>query len=96
MCQKKGKSLTLNSVFQRVCGSGGLKSRLAKVAGAELGRQMKDEELHAVVAQSKIWKQKASKTDRFGALLKIEMSKKCKPLWCEAYLQVKSVQNFGS
>jgi len=35
-----------------ICGSGGLKSRLAKAAGAELAGQMRDEKLHAVVARS--------------------------------------------
>ena len=36
-----------------MCGSGGSKSRLAKVAGAEPAGQMSDEKLHAVVARSK-------------------------------------------
>ena len=35
-----------------ICGSGGSKSRLAKAAGAEPARQMRDEKLHAVVARS--------------------------------------------
>ena len=35
-----------------ICGSGGSKSRLAKAAGAEPAGQMRDEELHAVVARS--------------------------------------------
>ena len=34
-----------------ICGSGGSKSRLAKAAGAEPAGQMRDEELHAVVAR---------------------------------------------
>ena len=34
-----------------VCGSGGSKSRLAKAAGAEPSGQMRDEKLHAVVAE---------------------------------------------
>ena len=34
-----------------VCGSGGSKSRLAKAAGAEPSGQMRDEKVHAVVAQ---------------------------------------------
>ena len=38
--------------FQWFCGSGGLKSRLAKAAGAEPAGQMRDEKLHAVVARS--------------------------------------------
>ena len=35
-----------------IWGSGGSKSRLAKAAGAEPAGQMRDEKLHAVVAQS--------------------------------------------
>ena len=35
-----------------ICGSGGSKSRLAKVAGAEPCGQMRDEKLHAVVVRS--------------------------------------------
>ena len=35
-----------------ICGSGGSKSRLAKAAGAEPAGQMRDENLHAVVARS--------------------------------------------
>ena len=38
--------------FPMICGSGGSKSRLAKAAGAEPAGQMRDEKLHAVVAQS--------------------------------------------
>ena len=48
-CEKVGKSR--NTVFfPMFCGSGGSKSRLAKAAGAEPARQMKDEKLHTVVA----------------------------------------------
>ena len=36
-----------------ICGSGGSKSRLAKAAGAEPARQMRDKQLYAVVARSK-------------------------------------------
>ena len=35
-----------------ICGSGGSKNRLARAAGAEPAGQMRDEKLHAVVAQS--------------------------------------------
>ena len=41
-----------NSVFPMFCGSGGSKSRLAKAAGAETSGQMRNENLHAVVARS--------------------------------------------
>ena len=36
-----------------ICGSGGSKSRLAKAAGAEPAGQMRDKNLHAVVARSR-------------------------------------------
>ena len=38
--------------FSVICGSEGLKSRLAKAAGAEPSSQMRDEKLHAVGARS--------------------------------------------
>ena len=39
-----------------------------------------------------ISKSKVSKTDRFRALLEIEMSKKCTLLWREAYFEVKMLK----
>ena len=45
-----------------ICGSGGSKSRLAKVAGAEPCGQMRDEKLHAVVARSTFPSQNAQST----------------------------------
>ena len=49
---RKGKKVAKHCVFPMSCGSGRLKSRLAKAAGAEPAGQMKDGKLHAVVAQS--------------------------------------------
>jgi len=52
---RKGRKVAKHCVFPMVCGSGdsgGSKSRLAKAAGAESAGQMKDEQLHAVVARS--------------------------------------------
>ena len=43
---------SLHCVFPMICGSRGSKSRLAKAVGAEPSGQMRDEKLHAVVAQS--------------------------------------------
>ena len=48
--EKVGKSR--NTVFSNVLWLRGSKSRLAKAAGAEVAGQMKDEQLHAVVARS--------------------------------------------
>ena len=40
-----------------------------------------------------ISKSKVSKTDGFGPLFDVQMSKKCTPLWREAHFQVKSVKS---
>ena len=42
----------VHCVSAMFCGSGRSESRLAKVAGAEPAGQMKDEKLHAAMAQS--------------------------------------------
>ena len=90
--EKVGKSR--NTVFFPVfCGSRGSKGRLAKAAGAEVAGQMRHEKLHAVVARSTFWSQKWQNTSCLGALLEVEMWKKCTPLWREAHLEVKSVQS---
>ena len=43
-----------------------------------------------------ISKSKVLKTEGLGALLEVEMSKKCTLLWREAHLEVKSVKNWRS
>ena len=50
--ERKGRKVAKHCVFSWFCGSGGLKSRLAKAAGAETSGEMRDEKLHAVVARS--------------------------------------------
>ena len=40
-----------------------------------------------------ISKSKVSKSDGFGALLEVEMSKKCTPLWREAHFEVKLLKD---
>ena len=87
--REKGRKVAVCCVFQMICGPGGSKSRIAKAAGAEPAGQMKDEKLHTVVARSKF----PSQNTNVGALLEVEMSKKCTPLWREARFQVKSVKN---
>ena len=74
-----------------ICGSGGSKSRLTKAAGEEPSGQMRDEKLHAVVAKHTS-KSKCEKHNRFGALLEVDMMKKCTPLWREAHLEVKMLK----
>ena len=49
---RKGRKVAKHCVFQMICGSGGSTSRLAKAAGAEPSGRMRDEKVHAVVAQS--------------------------------------------
>ena len=60
---RKGKKVAIHCVFPMTCGSGGSKSNLAKAAGAA-GGQMRDEKLHAVVAQSTFASKKAKKNSR--------------------------------
>ena len=49
---RKGRKVAVSLCFPMICGSAGSKSRLAKAAGAEPSGQMRDEKVHAVVAQS--------------------------------------------
>jgi hypothetical protein len=51
---RKGRKVAKHCVFPMICGPGGWKSRLAKAAGAELCGQVRDEKLHAAVAQSNL------------------------------------------
>ena len=63
-----------------ICGSGGSKSRLAKAAGAEPAGQMRDENLHAVVARSTFWSQNAQNTpfsDHFWKLRCWKSARRC-------------------
>ena len=85
---RKGRKVAKHCVFPAICGPGGSKSRLAKAAGAEPAGQMRDEKLHAGLAGSTFASEKAKSTT-FGALLEVEMLKKCTLLWCEAHFQVK-------
>ena len=88
MREKVGKSR--NTVFpQWFGGSGGSKSRLAKAAGAEPAGQMRDEKLHANVAQKHIWKSNVKNTSDSDHFWKLRCRKKCTPLWREAHFEVK-------
>ena len=63
-----------------ICGSGGSKSRLAKAAGAEPAGQMRDEQLHAVVARSTFPSQNAQNTpapDHFWQLRCRKSARRC-------------------
>ena len=85
---RKGREVAKHCVFPVFCGSRGSKGRLAKAAGAEVAGQMRHEKLHAVVARSTFGSQK-TKHLRVGALLEVELWKKCTPLWRQAHLEVK-------
>ena len=63
-----------------IWGSGGSKSRLAKAAGAEPAGQMRDENLHAVVARSTFWSQNVQNTpwsDHFWKLRCRKSARRC-------------------
>ena len=63
-----------------ICGSGGSKSRLAKAAGAEPAGQMRDENLHAVVARSTCPSQNVQNTpctDHFWKLRCRKSARRC-------------------
>ena len=63
-----------------ICGSGGSKSRLAKAAGAEPAGQMRDENLHAVVARSTFPSQNVQNTaasDHFWKLRCRKSARRC-------------------
>ena len=59
---RKGRKVAKHYVFPMIWGSGESKSRLAKAAGAEPAGQMRDEKLHAVVAQSTFRSQNVQNT----------------------------------
>ena len=63
---RKGSKVAKHCVFPMICGSGGSKSRLAKAAGAEPSGEMRDEQLHAVVARSTFQSQNEQITPRSG------------------------------
>ena len=59
---RKGRKEAKHCFFPMICGSVGSKSRLAEAADAEPCGQMRDEELHVVVARSKFPSQNAQST----------------------------------
>ena len=84
-----------NTVFSQWFGAPeGRKVGLAKAAGAEPARQMREEKLHAVVARSTFPSQNVQNTPVVGPLLEVAMSKKCTPLWREAHFEVKMFWRF--
>ena len=77
---RKGRKVAKHCVFPMICGSGGSKSRLAKAAGAEPAGQMRDEQLHAVVARSTFRSQNVQSTpcsDHFWKLRCRKSARRC-------------------
>ena len=77
---RKGRKVAIHCVFPMICGSGWSKSRLAKAAGAEPAGQMRDENLHAVVARSTFWSQNVQNTpcaDHFWKLRCRKSARRC-------------------
>ena len=77
---RKGRKIAAYCVFPMICGSGGSKSRLAKVAGAGPAGQMRDEKLHAVVARSTFASQNVQNTrdsDHFWKLRCGKSARRC-------------------
>ena len=80
MREKVGKSRSTAVFFPMICGSGGSKSRLAKAAGAEPSGQMRDKELHPVVARSTFRSQNVQNTpglDHFWKLRCRKSARRC-------------------
>ena len=77
---RKGRKVAKHCVFPMIWGSGGSKSRLAKAAGAEPAGQMRDENLHAVVARSTFPSQNVQNTrgsDNFWKLRCRKSARRC-------------------
>ena len=77
---RKGRKVAIHCVFPMIWGSGGSKSNLAKAAGAEPAGQMRDENLHAVVARSTFPSQNVQNTpasDHFWKLRCRKSARRC-------------------
>ena len=68
--------------------------KMYKTPGARSAFGSSDvEKVHAVVARSTFRSQNVQKHLVLGALLDVEMSKKCTPLWREAHFQVNMLKH---
>ena len=72
---RKGRKVAIHCILPMIWGSGGSKSRLAKAAGAEPSRKMRDKKLHAVVARSTFGSSKAKNTSRSDHSWKLRRQK---------------------
>ena len=64
---RKGRKVAKYCVFSWFCGSGGLKSRVAKVVGTETSGEIRDKKLCVVVARSR-FRSRLSVSDDFWKL----------------------------
>ena len=70
-----------------VRGSGGSKSKITTAVGVEPPGGMRDQKVRAVAARSAFGSQNDKSS--VGALLEVDMLKKCTPLWRQAHVEVK-------
>ena len=77
---QKGRKVAIHCVFPMIWGSGGSKGNLAKAAGAEPAGQMRDEQLHAVLAPRTFPSQNVQSTpfsDNFWKLRCRKSARRC-------------------
>ena len=89
---RKGRKVAKHCVFPMIWGSGESKSRLAKAAGAEPAGQMRDEKLHAVVAQSTFPSQNVQNTSAPEHFWKLRCRKSARRL-ARSTFRSQNVQN---
>ena len=90
---RKGRKVAIHGAFPMICGSGGSKSIRSK----DVQNTPFSEHFWKVTCWKSArrcgakhnLKSKCRKHLTFGALLEVAMSKKCTPLWCEAYFHIK-------
>ena len=68
----KGRKVAKHPVFPVFCGSGGSKSRPAKAAGTEPGREMR--KIARRCGAKHMWKWTCTKHVRFGPLLEVQFT----------------------
>ena len=70
---EKSRNAVFSCVFPMFWDSGGLKSRLAKAAGAEPFGRMRNQKLKAAVVRKRMSKPQCQKHLKVGALLKVDV-----------------------
>ena len=92
---RKGGKVAKHCVFPMIWGSGWSKSRLAKAAGAEPAGQMRDEKLHAVVAQSTFPNQNVQNTPCSNHFWKLWCRKSARRCGAKHISKSKSTKHFS-